>query len=193
MARVANKKTVDNMAGLLNVVEGVDKKKVVGVTDFGSFFVVLLKDGAIYHTHIGYEVRCKRWLMDVSNDRKETSLYSWLVNLVAMKGSIKGKEEELFPGTDQTNQAMLDFSVIITEANMLHPVSAFCDMDEAAKFANDRLNWLRAHSEKLEAAMNAETKEESEEDLAKDFEHGQKAVMAEELAKEVGEEQDFSL
>lgn len=183
MARIAKKKTVNNNAGLLRVIEGIDEKKVVSVTDFGSFFIVLLKDGAIYHTHIGYEVRCKRWLMDINNERKETTLYNWLVNLVAFKNDIKGKESELFPETNQTNQDMLDYTTTITAANMLHPVFAFSDMDTAAKFATERLNYLREQSEKLEAAMNAEVKEETEDDLAKDFEHGQKAIMAEETAK----------
>lgn len=183
MARVANKKTVNNNLGLLKVVEGVDEKKVLSVTDFGSFFIVLLKDGAVYHTHIGYEVRCKRWLMDVNNEKKETTLYNWLVNLVKFKKEIKGKENELFPQTDQTNQDMFDFTVTVTVANMLHPVSAFLDMDAATRFANERLAFLREQSEKLEATMNAEVKEETEEDLAKNFEHGQKAVMAEQAAE----------
>lgn len=183
MARIANKKTVDNGLGLLSVVEGVDKKKVVSVTDFGSFFIVLLKDGAIYHTHIGYEVRCKRWCMDLNNERKETSLYNWLVNLVGMKNDTKGHEDELFPGTDRTNGDMLDFSVLVTAANILHPVSVFTDMDTAAKFASERLAYLREQSEKLGRAMNAEVKDETEEDLAKAFESGQDAILAEKSAE----------
>lgn len=183
MARIAKKKTVDNNVGLLRVVEGVDEKKVVSVTDFGSFFIVLLKDGAIYHTHIGYEVRCKRWLMDLDNERKETTLYNWLANLVDFKNGIKGRETELFPETDQTNQDMLDFTVTVTAANMLYPVSAFSDLETATKFANERLAYLREQSEKLERAMSTEAKDETEEDLAKDFEHGQKAILAEETAK----------
>lgn len=188
MARIAKKKTVNNNAGLLRVIDGVDEKNVVSVTDFGSFFIVLLKDGAIYHTHIGYEVRCKRWLMDVNNERKETTLYNWLVNLVAMKNEIKGHEDELFPETDQTNQQMLDYTKVITEANILHPVSAFSDMDTAAKFANERLKYLREQSEKLEAAINAEVKEETEEDLAKNFEHGEQAIMAEQVAEQLNQD-----
>lgn len=183
MARIASKKKVDNSLGLLRVVDGVDKKDVLSVTDFGSFFIVLLKDGAIYHTHIGYEVRCKRWMMDLNNERKETPLYNWLVNLVAMKNDMSGHEDELFPETDMMNKDMLDFSVLVTSANMLHPVSAFTDMDTAAKFANDRLAYLREQSEKLERSMNAKPKEETEEDLGKDFESGQNAILSEKSAE----------
>lgn len=179
MARLANKRTVDNGFGLLNVVAGIDKKDVVSITDFGPFFIVLLKDGAIYHTHIGYEVRCKRWAMDVNNERKETTLYGWLVNLVGLKNGIKGHEEEFFPETDRTNRDMLDSMSLVTEANMLHPVSAFSDVDTAAKFAGERLSYLRAQCAKLEALMSSDLEDESESDLAKNFESGQNAVLAE--------------
>ena len=54
MARIAKKKTVDNNAGLLKVVDGINKKDVESVTDFGHFFIVILKDSAIFHTHIGF-------------------------------------------------------------------------------------------------------------------------------------------
>lgn len=189
MARIAKKKTVNNNAGFLRVIDGIDEENVVSVTDFGSFFVVLLKDGAIYHTHIGYEVRCKRWVMDVNNNRQVGLLNNWLYDLVEMKKNIKGKEKELFPGSGSTNQDMLDFSVIVTEANMLHPVSAFADVSVAAKFADERLKYLREQSEKLEAAMNAEVKEESEEDLAKNFEDGQKAIMSEQVSDMLNKEE----
>ena len=61
MARIAKKKTVDNNAGLLKVVVGINRKDVESVTDFGHFFIVILKDCAIFHTHIGFEARFKRW------------------------------------------------------------------------------------------------------------------------------------
>ena len=198
MARIAKKKTVNNGLGLLNVVEGVDKKKVVSVTDFGSFFIVLLKDGAIYHTHIGYEVRCKRWVMDVSGkDSKESLLYLWLANLVEFKEGMTGKENEPFKalaeagedvndiGENVTNGDMLEYAKAITAANMLHPVSAFADMDVAAKFANERLAYLREMADKLEETYQAGAKAEEEEALRKNYEEGEKAAMKEELAKQM--------
>ncbi len=198
MARIAKKKTVDNGLGLLNVVEGVDEKKVVSVTDFGSFFIVLLKDGAIYHTHIGYEVRCKRWVMDVSGkDSKESLLYLWLANLVEFKEGMTGKENEPFKalaeaegdvndvGENVTNGDMLEYAKAITAANMLHPVSAFADMDVAAKFANERLAYLREMADKMEETYQAGVKAEEEEALRKNYEEGEKAAMKEELAKQM--------
>lgn len=184
MARVANKKTVDNNAGLLKTIEGIDKKKVVCVEDFGRFIVVLLKDEAIFHTHIGMEIRCKRWVTNLEGKANDASLFTWLANLVDMKRETKGKENLNFPETDTTYADMLDSTIIMTEANLCHPVTAFVDMDEAVKFANERLNWLLVKSKELEGAINTAAEEESEEDLKKIFEDGQKAIIAEQVTKE---------
>lgn len=185
MARVANKKTVDNDAGLLKTIEGIDKKKVVCVEDFGRFIVVLLKDEVIFHTHIGMEIRCKRWVTNLEGKANDASLFTWLANLVDMKREAKGKENLNFPETDTTYADMLDSMIIMTEANLCHPVTAFVDMDEAVKFANERLNWLLVKSKELEGAINTAAEEESEEDLKKIFEDGQKAIIAEQVTKEL--------
>lgn len=185
MAKVASKKTVDNNAGLLKTIEGIDRKKVVCAEDFGRFIVVLLKDEAIFHTHIGLEVRCKRWVTNLEGKANDASLFMWLANLVDMKHETKGKENLKFPETDTTYADMLDSMIIMTEANLCHPTTAFVDMDEAVKFANERLNWLLTKSKELENTINTAVKEESEEDLKKNFEDGQEAIIAEQVAKEL--------
>lgn len=185
MAKVASKKTVDNKAGLLKTIEGIDRKKVVCVEDFGRFIVVILKDEAIFHTHIGLEVRCKRWVTNLEGKANDASLFMWLANLVDMKHETKGKENLQFPGTDTTYADMLDSMIIMTEANLCHPTTAFVDMDEAVKFANERLNWLLTKSKELENTINTAVKEESEEDLKKNFEDGQEAIIGEQVAKEL--------
>lgn len=192
MVRIAKKKKVDNNAGLLNVIDGIKRADVTDVADFGSFFIVLLKDGAIYHTHFGYEVRCKRWLMDPNGDTNETTLYNWLYNLVQMKKATVGHENEIFPETYQTNEQMLEYSKLITEANMLHPVAAFSDLETATKFANDRINYLREAVQKLDSAMNSKVEEESEEDLKKNFEQGQQEIIADQLRQELKNEEGAS-
>lgn len=190
MARIAKKKTVDNNAGLLNTISGLDRKKVKEVADFGGFYVVLLKDEAIFRTHAGFEIRCKAWIRNMDGTVADTSLYAWLTNLVAMKNEIKGKEKEIFPETDVTNQDVLDSMVIMTEANLTYPMAAFTDSDRAAKFANEHLAWLRQKSEELEAAMNALVAEETEDDLKKNFAHGEEAVLAEQVAKELEKDKE---
>lgn len=185
MAKVASKKTVDNNAGLLKTIEGIDRKKVVCVEDFGRFIVVLLKDEAIFHTHIGLEVRCKRWITNLEGKANDASLFMWLTNLVDMKHETKGKENLKFPKTDTTYADILDSMIIMTEANLCHPATAFVDMDEAVKFANERLNWLLAKSKELENAINTAVEEESDEELKKNFENEQKAIIMEQVAKEL--------
>lgn len=187
MARIAKKKNVDNNAGLLNVISGLDRKNVKEVADFGGFYVVVLKDEIIFRTHAGFEIRAKAWIRNMDGTVADTSLYAWLTNLVAMKNEIKGKEKEIFPETDVTNQDVFDSMVIMTEANLTYPMAAFTDSDRAAKFANEHLAWLRQKSEELEAAMNAPVAEETEEDLKKNFAHGEEAILAEQVAKELEE------
>lgn len=185
MTKVASKKTVDNNAGLLKTIEGIDRKKVICAEDFGRFIVVILKDEAIFHTHIGLEVRCKRWVINLEGKANDASLFMWLANLVDMKHETKGKENLQFPGTDTTYADMLDSMIIMTEANLCHPTTAFVDMDDAVKFANERMNWLLTKSKELENTINTAVKEESEEDLKKNFEDGQEVIIAEQVAKEL--------
>lgn len=184
MARIAKKKTVDNNAGLLKVVDGINKKDVESVTDFGRFFIVILKNSAIFHTHIGFEARFKRWGgVDMEGRALTTTTFAWLENLVAMKNEVKGKENDIFPETDVTYQDMLDSMVVITEANITHPLTAFLDGDDAAKFSKEKLDYLGRMQELLETAMNTPVSEETEEDLKKNFEHGQQAILAEQAAE----------
>lgn len=184
MARIAKNKTVDNNAGLLKVVDGINEKDVESVTDFGHFFIVILKDCAIFHTHIGFEARFKRWCgVDMEGNALTTTTFAWLENLVAMKKEVKGKENDIFPETDVTYQVMLDSMVIITEANITHPITAFTDADDAAKFAKEKLDYLGRMQKELETVMNTTVSEETEEDLKKNFEHGQQAILAEQAAE----------
>ena len=183
MARIAKKKTVDNNAGLLKVVVGINRKDVESVTDFGHFFIVILKDSAIFHTHIGFEARFKRWGgVDMEGHALTTTTFAWLENLVAMKKEVNGKENDIFPETDVTYQDMLDSMVIITEANITHPITAFTDADDAAKFAKEKLDYIGRIQKELETVMNTPVSEEAEEDLKKNFEHGQQAILAEQAA-----------
>lgn len=185
MAKIASKKSVNNNLGLLKTVDGVNEKDVVNITDFGRFFVVLLKDEAIFHTHLGFEVRIKRWGgVDLNGEALPTTTYTWLENLVDMAKETKTKANELFPETDETYQDMLDAMIIITEANITFPMTAFADADEAGKFASERIKYLTSMQDKLETIMSTPVAEETEDDLKKNFEHGQQATIAEELQKE---------
>ena len=111
-----------------------------------------------------------------------TTTFAWLENLVAMKKEVKGKENEIFPETDVTYQDMLESIVIITEANMTHPITAFTDADDAAKFAKEKIDYIGRMHKELETVMNTPVSDETEEDLKKNFEHCQQAILAEQAA-----------
>jgi len=100
-----------------------------------------------------------------------------------MKNEVKGKENDIFPETDVTYQDMLDSMVIITEANITHPITAFTDADDAARFAKDKMDYLGRMQKELETVMNTPVSEESDEDLKKNFEHGQQAILSEQAAE----------
>lgn len=185
MAKIASKKRVNNNLGLLKTVDGINEKDVVNITDFGRFFVVLLKDEAIFHTHLGFEVRIKRWGgVDLNGEALPTTTYTWLENLVDMAKETKTKANELYPETEATYQDMLDTMVIITEANITFPMTAFVDAETAGKFASERIKYLTDMQDELDTIMSTPVAEETEEDLKKNFEHGQQAIIAEELQKE---------
>lgn len=190
MARTAKKKTADDTKGLLSAID-VDKKDVVKVVDFGSFIVVITKNGVIYHTHVGMEIRCKAWLANLDGKAVEGSLYSWLLNLVDMKEASVGKETEVYPyaGT-ATYQDVLDSMVLITEANLQHPIAAFTNMNEATKFAKERLDWLGDMMKKLDEASNTPVKEETSEDMKANFEHGAAAVLSEQATEILQSQQE---
>lgn len=179
MARIAKKKKVDNNAGLLNTIEGIDKSKVKDVVDFGRFIVVILKDAAIFHTHTGFEVRTKAWAVNINGEVVETNLYMWLCNLVEMHKAAKGHEKDEYPGTGVTYTDILDAEIIMTEANLTHPIVAFVDMEEAAKFSQERLQYLTEKTKELDDIMNSEVSPETEEELKEDFKHGQQAIANE--------------
>lgn len=180
MARVASKKTVNNDLGLLGTIAGLNKSDVKKVGNFGHFMVVITKDEAIYHSFIGYEVRSKAWVVGTDGKTSVASLFDWLCNLIDMQEESKGKETEPYPETDgSTYQDILDTMVIITEANISHPTTAFTDADEAGRFASRRIDWLMEQTKRLEESASAPPADETEEDLKKNFEHGQKAVVLE--------------
>lgn len=189
MGKIATKKKVDNNAGILRFISGIKKEDVKEVADFGRFQIIILKDGAIFHTTTGFEIRCKAWTADFDGNATEASLFSWLCNVVAMKKEAEAKKDEEYPYTGVTYGDLLDGEVIITEANLLHPVSAFIDMNKAAEFAQGHIKWLGDKMSELENAINTPVKEETEEDLKKNFESGQEAVTREQVGEILNQEE----
>ena len=57
------------------------------------------------------------------------------------------------------------------------------DADDAAKFAKEKFDYIGRMQKELETVMNTPVSEETEEDLKKNFEHGQQAILAEQAAE----------
>lgn len=174
---------------ILSVLDGVDEDKLVDAAEFESFVVLILKDGAIFRSSNGFEVRCKAWSFDpAENASRETSLYSWLCNLVELQNSSIGKEDEEEPETGTTYGSLVESLSFLTVTNMLYPLTAFTDVTKATEYAYRRFEWLIEKTKELDAAMSAEVKEESADDLRKDFEDGARASFADDVQKMLAEE-----
>lgn len=174
---------------ILSVLDGVDEDKLVDAAEFESFVVLILKDGAIFRSSNGFEVRCKAWSFDpAENASRETSLYSWLCNLVELKNSSIGKEDEEEPETGTTYGELVESLSFLTVTNMLYPLTAFTDVTKATEYAYRRFEWLVEKTKELDAAMAADTKEETADDLRKEFEDGARASFAEDVKKMLAEE-----
>lgn len=174
---------------ILSVLDGVDEDKLVDAADFESFVVLILKDGAIFRNSMGFEVRCKAWCYDpTAAQSRSTSLYSWLCNLVELKNSSIGKEDEEEPETGTTYGELVESLSFLTVTNMLYPLTAFTDVTKATEYAYRRFEWLIEKTKELDAAMSADVKEESADDLRKNFEDGARASFAEDVRKMLAEE-----
>ena len=174
---------------ILSVLDGVDEDKLVDAAEFESFVVLILKDGAIFRSSNGFEVRCKAWCYDpTAAQSRSTSLYSWLCNLVELKKSSVGREDEEFPETGTTYGELVESLSFMTVTNMLYPLTVFTDVDKASEYANRRFEWLVEKTKELDAAMSADVKEESADDLRKDFEDGARASFAEDVRKMLADE-----
>lgn len=148
---------------------------------FGSFEIVITKQGAIFKNYTGFRVFTTSYAVGLDGVAHETSLYAWLKYMVDFKKSIVGKENEMFGETGSTNQEFLDGMKVVTEANLIKPMAVFTDIEEAQKEAENYLKWMEQQMKDLDKAMNTTPPEE---DLKANAEFEQKAIMAEE-AKEV--------
>ena len=105
-----------------------------------------------------------------------------------MKKSSVGREDEEFPETGTTYGELVESLSFMTVTNMLYPLTVFTDVDKASEYANRRFEWLIEKTKELDAAMSADVKEESADDLRKNFEDGARASFAEDVRKMLAEE-----
>lgn len=159
----------------------IEEKDVLARENFGSFEIMVCKTGCIFKNYTGYRVFTTPYAVGVDGVAHETSLYAWLKYMVDFKKSIKGKENEMFGETTSTNKEFLDGMKVLTETNLVKPMTVFTDINEAQKEAENYMKWMEGQMKDLNKAMNTTPPEE---DLKANAEFEQKAIMAKE-AKEM--------
>lgn len=155
----------------------IKESDVLEREDFGSFEIVVFKQGICFKNHTGYKVFTTPYAVGLDGVAHETSLYAWLRYMVDFKKSIKGKENEMFGETTSTNKEFLDGMKVLTEANLIKPMTVFTDINDAQKEAENYMKWMEGQMKDLNKAMNTTPPEE---DLKANAEFEQKAIMAEE-------------
>lgn len=155
----------------------IKESDVLERENFGSFEIVVFKQGICFKDYTGYKVFTTPYAVGLDGVAHETSLYAWLRYMVDFKKSIKGKENEMFGETTSTNKEFLDGMKVLTEANLIKPMTVFTDINDAQKEAENYMKWMEGQMKDLNKAMNTTPPEE---DLKANAEFEQKAIMAEE-------------
>lgn len=155
----------------------IKESDVLERENFGSFEIVVFKQGICFKNYTGYKVFTTPCAVGLDGVAHETSLYAWLRYMVDFKKSIKGKENEMFGETTSTNKEFLDGMKVLTEANLIKPMTVFTDINDAQKEAENYMKWMEGQMKDLNKAMNTTPPEE---DLKANAEFEQKAIIAEE-------------
>lgn len=155
----------------------IESKDVIERVNFGAFEVVRTKRGILYKNYTGYSVFTTPYAIGIDGKAHNTSMYSWLDNLIKTYHVFKGHEKEPFAdGLEITKGQMFDSEKIITEVNMSYPMTAFIDIDRATKFANEHIQWMNEKQKELMGTMNKKAPEEDIKANA-EFEEEQRNVV----------------
>lgn len=137
----------------------MDFGKLVERRHFGSFAIVLTERGALYETYTGYHVWTTPFAADKDGGVQKKSLYAWLLNVVEVSRVADVSPDLRVGGSGITYRELLDTLRIMTEANMLHPMSAFVDEGRAMDFAVKYMDWLNSRYEDLKSSIANPRKE----------------------------------
>lgn len=165
----------------------IEEKDVLKRADFGAYYVVLCKQGALFSTYTGYKVFTTQYAVGSNGKVCDTSLYTWLRELVEFKENITGKENNIFVD-NITNADMLEGMVMTTVANIMKPMAVFTDYNEAQKEAMRYLDWLETSAKDLQTA---ESTTPPEEDYKENAKHNAE-ILATETLKEIANDRKNS-
>ena len=159
---------------------------------FGSFEVIVTTGGIMFKNYSGFHIYTTPYAVGADGVAVKNSLYAWLENLVGTQEAFKDSLDEPFmdatydDGRVMTKGDILEADKLITEGNLLQPMTAFVDLDEATRKAEDHMRWLTRMQEQLLEAMNSEPAPE-EEAVKADAEEAAKVLAQEAVSDMVGE------
>lgn len=117
---------------------------------FRNFCIVLTDRGAMFETYTGYHVWTTPFVTGLDGRTQEKSLYAWLVRMVGLSDGTKGKEKEMYEGTDVKRGEFLEAMETLTACNLLEPQVVFTDMDKAGERALAYMRWISEKAGELE-------------------------------------------
>lgn len=160
----ASKKTIEKaqQTGDLFVIRN---SEITEQENFGSFEVIKTKRGIMFKNYNGYHVWTTPYAVGTDGKAHETSLYSWLNELLKLKKAFAGHEEEkIIEDSEATKGDLLESARIATEANLIRPMVVFIDRDYAYQEAKRYIDWMKEQMEALQKA--AETPAPGEDEKA---------------------------
>lgn len=161
---------------------------VIERVPFGSFEIIRTKQGMVFKTFTGFSVFVSRYAVASDGEAHDTSLFSWLDELIQMKKDFSGHESEPFSdGVNYTKGDLLRAYEITTEANLTRPMTVFIDRDYAMEEGNRYLQWFVGMMQKYAAITNSPAPEE---DPKKDAEFNAKNEWEENLKEMANENAD---
>lgn len=167
MAKVANKKTVNNKAGY--VLKPIAVKDIEKQADFGTFKITRTKECIAYTNYVGYSVITKPYTTTPEGNATELSLYAWLNYVLDSKEYLDAHKEEPYEDLGVTCGQWLETLKLVTEANITKPCVVFTDSNYAMEEANRHIKWLDEKSKLLMKTMSEPAPEEDEKAVAEEF------------------------
>lgn len=119
MAKVANKKRVNNKAGY--VVKPIAAKDIQKEADFGTFKITKTRESIAYTNYVGYTVITKPYTTTPEGEATELSLYAWLNYVLESKEYLDAHKDEPYEDLGVTCKQWLETLKIVTEATGIAP------------------------------------------------------------------------
>lgn len=153
----------------------VGTEDVLERRSFGRFEVIRTKLGIMYSTWSGYHIWTEEYAVDMDGKAREKGLHAWLRGLLEEAGRCDDAVYASSPAADGiTHKEVFDAMVVMTEANLAYPMTAFIDEERAMRFSIEYMKWLRESAENLQEVLSSSPTSDDD-----------RAVLAEENASAI--------